>query len=67
MIQQANDIDMKTIRSARIVARSYQHAVDLKVLGVNSSAALIDNVEAQAMFILTGQYIGFLFSHYAEQ
>ena len=62
-----SNIDMKTIRSARIVARSYLHAADLKVLGVNSSAALIDNVEAQAMLILTGQYIGFLPSHYAEQ
>jgi DNA-binding transcriptional LysR family regulator len=61
------DINIKTIRGARIVARSYLHAADLKVLGVNSSAALIDNVEAQAMLILTGQYIGFLPSHYAEQ
>ncbi|MFT6372044.1 MAG: DNA-binding transcriptional LysR family regulator [Gammaproteobacteria bacterium] len=61
------NIDIKTIRSAQIVARSYLHAADLKVLGVNSSAALIDNVEAQAMLILTGQYIGFLPSHYAEQ
>jgi DNA-binding transcriptional LysR family regulator len=43
------------------------HAADLKVLGVSSAAALIDNVEAQAMLILTGQYIGFLPSHYAEQ
>jgi len=59
--------DIKAIRSAQIVARSYLHAADLKVLGVNSSAALIDNVEAQAMLILTGQYIGFLPSHYAEQ
>jgi DNA-binding transcriptional LysR family regulator len=58
---------MKTIRSACIVARNYLHAADLKVLGVNSSGALIDNVEAQAMLILTGQYIGFLPSHYAEQ
>jgi DNA-binding transcriptional LysR family regulator len=61
------NININTIRSARIVARSYLHAADLKVLGVNSSAALIDNVEAQAMLILTGQYIGFLPSHYAEQ
>lgn len=60
-------IDMNTIRGAQIVARSYLHAADLKVLGVNASAALIDNVEAQAMLILTGQYIGFLPSHYAKQ
>ncbi len=60
-------LDAKTIRDARIVARGYMHAVDLKVLGVSSSAALIDNVEAQAMLILTGQYIGFLPSHYAKQ
>jgi DNA-binding transcriptional LysR family regulator len=60
-------LNAKTIRSARIVARGYMHAADLKVLGVSSAAALIDNVEAQAMLILTGQYIGFLPSHYAEQ
>jgi DNA-binding transcriptional LysR family regulator len=60
-------LSAKTIREARIVARGYMHAVDLKVLGVSLSAALIDNVEAQAMLILTGQYIGFLPSHYAEQ
>lgn len=58
---------MKTIRNARVVARSYLHAADLKVLRVNSSGPLIDNLEAQAMLILTGQYIGFLPSHYAEQ
>lgn len=61
------NINIKAIRGAQIVARSYLHAADLKVLGVNSSAALIDNIEAQAMLILTGQYIGFLPSHYAEQ
>lgn len=61
------NISMKAIRKAQIVARSYMHAADLKVLGVSSSAALVDNVEAQAMLILTGQYIGFLPSHYAEQ
>ena len=58
---------VKAIRSERIVARSYMHAGDLKLLDVSVPAALIDNVEAQALLILTGEYIGFLPSHYAEQ
>ncbi|MFT5658757.1 MAG: DNA-binding transcriptional LysR family regulator [Gammaproteobacteria bacterium] len=61
------DVGIDAIRNEKIVARSYMHAADLKVLGVNASAALIDNVEAQAMLILTGAYIGFLPTHYAEQ
>jgi hypothetical protein len=34
---------------------------------VSVPAALIDNVEAQALLIHTGEYIGFLPSHYAEK
>lgn len=60
-------INIDDIRRAKIVARGYMHAADLKILGVKSSAAIIDNVEAQAMLILTGEYIGFLPEHYAKQ
>ena len=58
---------IKDIKNAKVVARGYMHTADLKVLGVDSSAAIIDNVEAQAMLILTGEYIGFLPTHYAAQ
>ncbi len=58
------NISMKTNRSACIVARSYLQAAELKVLGVSSSGALIDNVDAQAMHILADLYFSFLPSHY---
>jgi len=61
------DANIETIREANIVARGYMHAGDLEILGVQASSAVIDNVEAQAMLILTGEYIGFLPSHYAQQ
>ena len=61
------DIIQQDLRSQRFVARSYMHATDLKLLDVKVPAAVIDNVEAQALLILTGKYIGFLPSHYADQ
>jgi DNA-binding transcriptional LysR family regulator len=61
------EVSIKAINSACIVARGYMHASDLKLLKVNVPAALIDNVEAQALLIHTGEYIGFLPSHYAEK
>lgn len=63
----ADEVTATAIRGLRIVARTYMHAGDLKLLGVSLASALIDNVEAQTLLILTGEYIGFLPSHYAQQ
>lgn len=63
----APDTNVNQLKNARVVARTYMHAADLEVLSVHRPAALIDNVEAQALLILTGEYVGFLPCHYAQQ
>ncbi|MNP73344.1 LysR substrate binding domain protein [compost metagenome] len=50
-----------------MVARGYLQQRDLQALGVDQAAATVDNVEAQAMLILSGAYAGFLPEHYARQ
>jgi DNA-binding transcriptional LysR family regulator len=53
--------------SLKVVARSYMRRGDLEALGVTEAAALVANVEAQALLILSGNYLGFLPSHYAQR
>jgi len=57
----------RRIISSDIVARGYLQRRDLNVLGAASAAATVDNVEAQALLILSGAYIGFLPCHYAAR
>ncbi|QOY72972.1 LysR family transcriptional regulator [Pseudomonas sp. OST1909] len=58
---------LERIAASRIVARGYLQHRDLQALGVDKAAATVDNVEAQAMLILSGAYAGFLPEHYARQ
>jgi LysR family transcriptional regulator, transcriptional activator for bauABCD operon len=51
---------------ARLAARAYLDRFDLEQLGIKSAAGSVDNVEARAIMILSGQYIGFLPWHYAK-
>jgi len=60
-----NDLALSDIRSARIIARSYWRHADLARLGVEREAAVVDVMEAQAMLILSGGYLGYLPEHYA--
>lgn len=55
------------IAANRVVARGYLQQRDLHALGVQKAAATADNVEAQAMLILSGAYAGFLPEHFARQ
>jgi DNA-binding transcriptional LysR family regulator len=55
------------IASSRIVARGYLQQHDLRMLSASKAAATVDNVEAQAMLILSGAYIGYLPRHYAAR
>lgn len=59
------DISIEDIQESLIITHSYEHAADLKALNAEVAAAIIDNVEAEAMLILTGHYIGLLPTHYA--
>lgn len=55
------------IARSAIVARGYLQEHDVQTLRVSHAAATVDNVEAQAMLILSGAYIGFLPLHYAQR
>lgn len=49
----------------RIVARGYMQQYDLQQLGVAKAAATVDNIEALAILIISGAYLGFLPRHFA--
>ena len=57
---------LERIAASRVVARGYLQQRDLQSLGVEKAAATVDNVEAQAMLILSGAYAGFLPEHFAR-
>ena len=57
----------QVVASSRVVARGYLQQHDLRMLKVSKAAATVDNIEAQAILILSGAYIGFLPTHYATR
>ena len=59
-------VTLEEIRAQRVVARGYWRRGDLGRLGVEREAAAVDNMEAQAILILSGAYLGYLPEHYAK-
>ena len=57
----------EAVAASRIVARGYLQENDLRMLSASKAAATVDNVEAQAILVLSGAYIGFLPNHYAAR
>lgn len=57
----------RRIGDSHIVARGYLQQRDLQLLRVSKATATVDNIEAQAMLILSGAYVGFLPVHYAAR
>ena len=57
----------KAIVASRIVVRGYMQQYDLDVLGVSKAAATVDNIEALAILIISGAYLGLLPMHVAQQ
>ncbi|MCO6055111.1 LysR family transcriptional regulator [Pseudomonas sp. MOB-449] len=57
----------KAIGASRIVVRGYMQQYDLDVLGVSKAAATVDNIEALAILVISGAYLGLLPMHVAEQ
>ena len=47
--------------------RSYRHFDDLYLVGHKRASASVVHMEAQLMLILSGNFIGFLPCHFAEQ
>ncbi|MNM96228.1 HTH-type transcriptional regulator YjiE [compost metagenome] len=58
---------LEDVRNSRIVVRGYVQQYDLEQLGVSKAAATVENIEALAILIISGAYVGFLPVHYAEQ
>jgi LysR family transcriptional regulator, transcriptional activator for bauABCD operon len=54
------------ISGAKLAARAYLGHFDLDQLGVDQAAGTVDNVEARALMILSGHFIGFLPLHFAR-
>jgi len=57
-------VRLEEIREHRIVARGYWRRTDLGRVGAEVEAASVDNMEAQAIMILSGAYLGYLPQHY---
>lgn len=60
-----NEVSIEQVRQSPIVARGYWRRADLGRIGAASEAAMVDSMEAQAILIRTGAYVGFLPAHYA--
>lgn len=58
-------VTLEDIRANRVVARGYWRGADLSRIGLEREAASVDSVEAQAILILSGAYLGYLPEHYA--
>jgi len=60
-----NDIDPKDIESSRFSVRRYRHFDDLYLVGHPRASASVIEMEAQAMMLMSGHFIGFLPCHFA--
>ncbi|TCR72730.1 LysR family transcriptional regulator [Rhizobium sp. BK376] len=59
-------IDQSDIERANLSVRAYRQLDDLYRIGHSKVSASVHQMEAQAMLILSGHYIGFLPKHMAE-
>lgn len=55
-----------TLAEHAFVARGYLHSNDLKRIGHRRAEATVETMEAQLILILSGAFIGYLPSHYAQ-
>lgn len=57
--------DAEALRGAKVVTRAYLDDADLVTPKGTNAAATVSSMEAQAMLILSGHYVGYLPEHYA--
>ncbi len=60
-----SEIRQEDIDSSSFVARGYLHKYDLQRVGHGNPEANVETMEAQLVLIQTGEYIGYLPTHYA--
>lgn len=61
------EIGIDEVRTHRIIGRSYWAARDIKIFAIASPHATVSNMEAEALLILSGSFLGYLPDHYAAQ
>ncbi len=62
----ACDVSPPALSEHAFVARGYLHSEDLKRIGHRGAEATVETMEAQLILILTGEFIGYLPTHYAQ-
>lgn len=61
------EVSLETIREYPIASRTYLQHADLQNIKKSRSVAFVSNMEAQALLINSGSFLGFLPTHYARQ
>ncbi|GAA2855256.1 LysR family transcriptional regulator [Aminobacter niigataensis] len=59
------EISPTKVRNGNFVTRAYLNQIELSHLPGTRPCAVVSNMEAQAILILSGNYIGYLADHYA--
>ena len=60
-----SEIGQDELGKASFIARGYLHEYDLQRVGHGAAEATVETMEAQLVLIMTGEYIGYLPTHYA--
>jgi DNA-binding transcriptional LysR family regulator len=62
----ARQITLETVTQQRLISRGYWGSRDTKHIRTERSSATVNNMEAGAQLILSGEYLGYLPAHYAS-
>ena len=62
----AKGVEAEEVSEARFAARQYLNGQDIARVGAKHAAAFVSNMEAQAILIRSGRFIGFLPEHYVN-
>lgn len=61
-----DDFDTEELKQHPFIARGYLHQHDLQRVGHIAANATVETMEAELVLLLTGAYVGYLPTHYAE-
>ncbi len=62
-----DDQDKNLLEGHAFVSRRYLHSSDIHRVGLSDPNAIVDTMEAQLILIQSGEYLGYLPEHYAQQ
>jgi DNA-binding transcriptional LysR family regulator len=68
MFSESDDsVEVSRLAKEAFVARGYMYQQDVKRIGAINVGAVVDSLEAMAILLLSGRFIGFLPTHFAKQ